>query len=369
MKTERNKESQFPRIYAVLGTRAQFIKMAPLLKAFKDENIDYKLIYTAQHKETVDEILNVYGLPKPDKTIYHQSEANTKSKFFKWFINILYKAVFESRKILPRKGIVLTHGDTFTAWLAALMGKMSGCKVAHVESGLRSFNIFRPFPEEISRLITFWLSDIYFCPNKWAVNNLRNFKGKKVNLEANTMIDGVKFAANSKGSDFDFQKSKYAVVSIHRYENIFKPIFTDFIIPKLKEISKKCHLVVTLHPTTRERMKDLGIYKEIEEFKSITLHERFNFVDWINVCKKAEFVISDGGSNQEELSYLGIPTILFRSETERTEGLERNVVLSRYDEDIIDKFISNYKDYKKEPLYAEISPSEKIIDYLKNIKV
>jgi UDP-N-acetylglucosamine 2-epimerase (non-hydrolysing) len=357
-------------IYVIIGTRAQFIKMAPVLYEMKKQGVDYTLIYTVQHRENIQEILDVYGLRKPDVVIYEGEESNTKSKLIKWTLDMLFKSLFKAKKYLPKKGLVLTHGDTFTAWLAALMGRRAGCKVAHVESGLRSFNIFRPFPEEISRLITFSLSNIYFCSDDWAVNNLKKFKGEKINIGANTMLDGVKYAVNSdKKTDFDFQKEPYVLVSIHRYENIFKDRFTDTIIPYLREISKKHKLVITLHPTTRERLKKLNLYDELDRDERIILHERFDFIDWINVCNDAEFVISDGGSNQEELSYLGIPTILFREETERKEGLGENVVLSKFDDKIIKDFVENYEDYRKQPLFEKVSPSKEIVDYLKDFEL
>lgn len=357
-------ENNIP-IYVIMGTRAQFIKMAPVIYEMKKQGVEYNLIYTVQHKENVQEILNVYGLRKPDVVIYDGEESSTIFKGLRWACDMFFKSLFKAKKYLPKKGVVLTHGDTFTSWLAALMGRRAGCKVAHVESGLRSFNIFSPFPEEISRLITFSLSNIYFCSDEWAVNNLNRFKGEKINIGANTMLDGVKYALESeKKTEFKFQKQPYVLVSIHRYENIFKERFTDVIIPYLKDISKKHKLVITLHPTTRERLKALNLYDELDQDERIILHERFDFIDWINVCNGAEFVISDGGSNQEELSYLGIPTILFREETERKEGLGENVVLSRFDKSIIDGFVENYEEYKREPLFSKIHPSKNIVDYL-----
>jgi UDP-N-acetylglucosamine 2-epimerase (non-hydrolysing) len=355
-------------IYVIIGTRAQFIKMAPVLYEMKEQGVDCTLIYTVQHRENIQEILDVYGLREPDVVIYQGEESNTKSKLIKWTLDMFFKSLFKANKYLPKKGVVLTHGDTFTAWLAALMGRRAGCKVAHVESGLRSFNIFRPFPEEISRLITFSLSNIYFCSDDWAINNLKRFKGEKINIGANTMLDGVKYAVESdRKTEFKFQKEPYVLVSIHRYENIFKDRFTDTIIPYLKEISKKYKLVITLHPTTRERLKKLNLYDELDRDERIILHERFDFVDWINVCNDAEFVISDGGSNQEELSYLGVPTILFREETERKEGLGENVVLSKFDDKIIKNFVENYESFRREPLFEKVSPSKRIVDYLKTL--
>lgn len=350
-------------IYFILGTRAQFIKVAPLMREMANRDISYQLIYTAQHKENIAEILDIYELPSPDAILFSSGEANTKLKFANWFVKTLYIALFKAKKYLPKPGIVLTHGDTFTAWLAALMGKMAGCKVGHIESGLRSYNIFSPFPEEISRLITFSLSDIYFCPNDWAVNNLKRFKGEKVNIGGNTMMDGVKYALQNQGNiHFDFQNSPYAAVSIHRYENIFTKRFTETIIPTLYDISKEIQLIYVLHPSTRERLKSLNLFNLLNDHKNIALYERFNFLEWIAICNHAAFVITDGGSNQEELSYLGVPTLLFRNETERNEGLESNVVLSRFRKEIILGFLENPDKFRTPPTLNVNSPSATIIN-------
>ncbi len=355
-------------VYFVLGTRAQFIKVAPVMREMLSQNLKYTLIYTAQHRENIDEILDVYHLPPADVTMYDRGEANTKSSFVRWFLNVVSKVLFQTKQYLPQAGIVFTHGDTFTAWLAAWMGKRAGCKVAHIESGCRSYNIFSPFPEEFSRLITFRFTDIYFCADEWAVNNLRHYSGLKINMGANTMLDGVRYALNNPSNvSFEFQNSPYAVVSIHRFENIFTNRFTQVIIPFLKEIAEEHHLVITLHPTTRERLRSLNLYDELNTHKNITLHERFTFVDWINVCSRADFVITDGGSNQEELSYLGVPTLLFRNETERQEGLGKNVVISKFNKKVISNFMKELAQYRTCISYLDVQPSKKILQTICNM--
>lgn len=356
-------------VYFVIGTRAQFIKVAPIMRAMLDYGMRYTLIYTAQHRENIQEILDVYRLPPPDAVMYNQKEANTRGAFLFWFLSVFYQVIFRSKHYIPKPGIVLTHGDTFTAWLAAIMGKNACSVVGHIESGCRSYNIFSPFPEELSRLITFYFSDIYFCADEWAVGNLKNYKGVKVNMGANTMLDGVRYALNYPvRNHFDFEDAPFVLVSIHRFENIFTSRFADIILPVLKEIAQKYHLVFVLHPTTRERIRHLGLEDELSSNLNITLHERFGFVDWVNLCNKAQFVITDGGSNQEELSYLGVPTLLFRDETERKEGLGQNVVLSHFDRQIIEEFLQNLETHRLKPLLGSAEPVELIIQSLANYK-
>jgi len=175
---KRELDSKKNKIYVVIGTRAQLVKMAPLMSLMQKEGIEYDFIYTAQHKETINKILQNFEIKKPDKTIYSKSEANTPTKFLGWWTYMILNAL-RPKKIFPEKGIVLTHGDTVTTAWAAVVAKLAGCKVWYVEAGLRTHRILHPFPEEIMRIITSRFSDVYFCQNELAISNLKKFKGKK----------------------------------------------------------------------------------------------------------------------------------------------------------------------------------------------
>lgn len=184
-------------IHFIVGTRAQLFKMAPIMLECENRGLKWRWVYTAQHKETMKETLETFGLPEPDYTVVRwKTEAKTMGKIWYWFLKMIL-ALPSSKTILAghtgKQSIVLTHGDTLTTWLAALIGKLTGTKVMHVESGLRSFNIWKPFPEEINRLITFRLSDYYACPGDWALNNLKKYKGVKLNTKMNTQVDTVQF--------------------------------------------------------------------------------------------------------------------------------------------------------------------------------
>lgn len=359
------------KLYVVIGTRAQMIKMAPLMVLMQKENIEYEFVYTAQHRETIQRVIKDFGVKQPDRVLYSRGEANTIYKFMGWWGSMFLK-IFIPRKVFPIKGLILTHGDTATCSWTAFVGKLAGCRVAHVESGLRSFNILAPFPEELMRLISFRFSDIYFCPNKWAMNNLKKYKGEKVNLGINPLYDSIMAVVKSKKTiHTDKPKGKYIVVSIHRYENIFKSRFENTIIPLLEEIALQgLTLVFVLHPTTREVLKKKKgrLYKRLQDNPKILLKKRYPFFEFITLLSQSEFVITDGGSNQEELSYLGVPTLLFRELTERIEGLGKNVIISQFDRKKIFHFINNYKLYKRPLKKQLISPAKKIVYWLKKNK-
>ena len=182
------------------------------------------------------------------------------------------------------------------------------------------------------------------------------------------MLDGVRYALSCPSrSRFDFQAAPYAVVSIHRFENIFTGRLTATIIPLLKRVAQQMNLIFVLHPTTRERLLSLGLYDQLAAGPNIVPHERFGFIDWIGVCSEARFVITDGGSNQEELSYLGVPTLLLRTETERREGLGENVVLSSLKQQVIDHFLGHVDDFRRPASLSRARPSDAIIETIRSL--
>lgn len=356
-------------IHFVVGTRAQLFKMAPIMRACTSRGLKWRWVYTAQHKETIANTLKVFELPEPDYTVFEwSSEAKTMGKVWYWLIRIMLK-IFRTKKILGgftgREHIVLTHGDTITTWWGALIGRLARCRVMHVEAGLRSFNIWRPFPEEINRLITFRLATCYGCPGDWACGNLTKYRGDKINTGMNTQIDTLHFGLKQADqADIDLPSGKYVVATIHRYENIFKREQFDNIIKYLEEIAADFQILFIQHPVTNEQIDKLGFRKRLTGNPGITLLPRLEYPAFIKAVKNAEFVISDGGGNQEELYHLGKPTLLFRRETERQEGLGDNVVLSKFNHAAIADFVKSYRNYQRPPVTDYESPSGIIADYL-----
>lgn len=353
-------------IYVVVGTRAQLIKTAPVMKEMDKVGIQYSFIYTAQHRETIDEIRKDFGLKDPDYVVTIGEEAKTISLFGKWLIAILKLLIFDNKIIISKPGLLLTHGDTVTTVWGALLGKITGCKVMHLESGLRSFNLLKPFPEEINRLITFKFTDIFVCPNDWAVGNIQKYKKVIINTKNNTQYDAVHLAVNDKSILGVKLPPKYAVISIHRFENIFNTKKFKQIINIITTISNHIHCIFVLHPATIKQMEKIGLKEILKKNRNITLLKRLSFFKFIKLVNKSQFVVTDGGSNQEELSYLGKPALILRDVTERIEGLNKNAVLSKFDKGIVEKFLDDYKKYIQQPLKLNMSPSKIIINWIKN---
>ncbi len=356
-------------IHVVIGTKAQLIKMAPILKTFQQEHIDYNHISTGQHQATMDDILANFGLKKPDYVLYKGKDITSVVKMFVWLMSNLFKTILHRQKIFKsdKHGIVLVHGDTFSTLLGAMMGKLAGLKVAHVESGLRSFNLFHPFPEEITRILTFRLSDYMFCPGEWAEKNLAKYKGIKINTQINTLYDSLRFAlpAIENISDVSIPKHKYGIVTLHRFENLYNYDALNQVISIVEKISQKKFLLFILHKPTKKKLIKFDFYHRLKNNPNIEFRERYDYFKFIKLILTAEFVVSDGGSNQEECYYLGKPILLLRKASERNEGLGENCVLSQYDMSIINDFIDNVSQYSFDFKKLPVSPSKMIVEACK----
>lgn len=356
-------------IHFVIGTRAQLFKMAPIMLECEKRKMKWRWVYTAQHKDTIQQTLDTFGLPKPDYTVVSwNTEAKSLSKFFGWFVKMLL-SLFKSKKILGgytgKEHIVLTHGDTTTTWFAALYGRLTRTKVMHVEAGLRSHKLFDPFPEEINRIITGWLANYHICPGQSSVDNLKRYRGKKINTIYNTQADTINFGLkNCNKASIKLPNKKYAVVSIHRYENIFKKERFAHIIDLIKFVSKDFLILFVLHPATKDQLEKTGLINELNKVDNIDLLPRQEYLPFVKLIKNSEFVISDGGGNQEELYFMGKPTLLFRNATERPDELGKTAVLSMLDKNIVKDFLEEYKKYQRPRKIIKQSPSSMIVDEL-----
>ncbi len=288
-------------IYIVIGTRAQLIKMGPIMRLLEDQKIPYTFLYTQQHKVTIDDLLDNFGIKTPYEAVINRTEEAKSIKLFAgWMFQMLFVLLnpFSRKRVFKNgRGLVITHGDTATAAWAAIYGRTSFCKVMHVESGLRSHNLFKPFPEEITRIITFIFSNYYICPNDWAVGNLKHFPGKKYNVGGNQMYDSLMYALklinnkNYKSQTTKFNlPEKYALVSIHRYENIFKEEALNHIISLLEKITAQIPLVMVMHPATEKKLKSTGNYDKLNSNPNIILLERQDFLTFVEINTKSEFV-------------------------------------------------------------------------------
>lgn len=354
-------------IHVIIGTKAQLIKMAPILKTLRERSIEYNYITTGQHRETIDDILSNFEIKDPDYSLYDGKDITSVIQMFFWATRNIFHTIRNKREIFrnDRDGIVLVHGDTFSTLLGAIMGKIAGLRVAHIESGLRSFNLLHPFPEELTRILTFRLSDYMFCPGDRAVANLEKYSGEKINTEYNTLLDALHIALPviNRISDVPLPDRPFGVVTLHRFENIRNRAAMQRIIELVEEASKRKYLVFILHKPTEIKLRKFGVFPRLEKNPNIELRGRYDYFRFIRLITGAELIISDGGSNQEECYYLGKPVILLRKATERHEGLGKNCVLSNYDSATVKNFVEHVDKYTFEALQPVNSPSGIIVDH------
>ncbi len=343
--------------------------MAPVIMAVKTARFGFRVIFTGQHKETVDELMGDFGLPSPDFTLYDGPDITRTAQIVPWMLKVMWTFFRMRKRILVKneRNIFLVHGDTISTVLGAIMGRLTRQTVGHLESGLRSFRLFDPFPEELQRLATFALSQVYFCPGQWALNNLKKYSGEKIDIRYNTLIDSLRLAMMREDLKApDFPQKPFCLVSIHRYENISRRNSLLKVIKLVEKIANSFLVVFVLHPPTIVHLKKFGLLSRLENNHNIELRPRYSYVRFIKLLAQSEFIVTDGGSNQEECSYLGHPCLLMRAVTERVEGLNKNVVVSDFQLGTVDSFIAHYSDYRRPAVQAAVSPSELVLEYLRN---
>ena len=357
-------------IYVIIGTKAQLIKMAPVMVALRDQGIPYRYISTGQHRDTTQDILDNFRLRGPDHALYDGPDITSIPHMGLWGARLAWRVLRRREEVFGNnpEGIVLVHGDTLSTFLGALMSRVARLKVGHVESGLRSFNWLHPFPEELTRLMTFRLTHVHFCPGQWAVDNLHSYKGEKVNVQDNTIKDALRIAMEAIATaEVSVPSHPYAIVSIHRFENTFSRKALARVAATVEKVAKQVPVLFILHKVTETKLRRFGLFEQLKAVPGVEFRQRYDYFQFIKLVSRAEFVISDGGSNQEECHYLGKPILLLRKATERQEGIGTNCVLSRYDPKAIQDFLQHYLKYAIKPANRASSPSRLIANACKDL--
>lgn len=329
-------------VLVLVGTKAQFIKTAPILLAMDRAGMDYRLVYTGQHSETFAELEQVFGVRGPDDVLVPATEADSAGRLVRWALSFWVAALSRVRRGSwrgARWGIV--HGDTASTLLSALALRLAGVRVAHVEAGLRSPRLLSPFPEEIIRRLVSRIASLHLAPDAAAAANLRGLGGRVVDTGGNTLRDALAIAINALGRvDSRAGGDSYAIVSLHRSENLGSRRRFDFLIAQVVAVSKVLAVRFVLHPVTRRRLFATGWHRRLAEEPGIELLERMDYVSFVRLMLGARCLLTDGGSNQEEAAMMGLPTLLLRTETERPDGLaDGTVQISGLQGDKIREFV------------------------------
>ena len=255
-------------IHVFIGTKAQLIKMAPVMVELQQREIPYNFIFSGQHQATISNIRQDFGIKEPDITLYSGKDITGIFQMLAWSLRIILFTL-KNRQLVwqgDNKGIVLNHGDTFSTLLGSVLARLAGQQSAHVESGLRSFNLLQPFPEELTRLLTFKLSNIYFAPGEWALSNLQKYNGAKIDTIHNTLLDSLRLSEQAiDEADIDIPTHRFAIASIHRFENIFSKKQLEKIIQILVKISNDIPVLLILHKPTEQKLLEFGMMETLDD--------------------------------------------------------------------------------------------------------
>ena len=310
------------KIISVVGARPNFMKVAPLHKAFQNykDSVQHHICHTGQHyDENMSKIFfEDLELPKPDFYLGIGSGSHAKQT-----AGIMVE--FEKILLKEKPDLVIVVGDVNSTIACTLTASKLHIKTAHVEAGLRSFD--REMPEEINRLLTDQISDLLFVTEKSAITNLKNegIPESKVFFTGNVMIDSLKYylpkASKSNILEkLDLQPQNYVLMTMHRPSNVDSKDQLIDLVNLLNALTEKRKLIFPIHPRTKKNMDDYSLLNSVN--KNVVLSEPIGYLDFLNLLRQAELVITDSGGIQEETTYLGIQCITTRTTTERPITVE-----------------------------------------------
>ncbi|MCR3757943.1 UDP-N-acetylglucosamine 2-epimerase (non-hydrolyzing) [Clostridium felsineum] len=361
------------KVISVFGTRPEAIKMAPLIKKLNEnKNIQSKVCVTAQHRQMLDQVLDLFNI-EPDFDMNIMKDKQSLTGITSRVLEGLNK-IF----IVEKPDIVLVHGDTTTTFATSLAAFYEKIVVGHVEAGLRTYDKYFPFPEEINRKLTGAIADLHFAPTLNSKENLlkEGVNEKNIFITGNTVIDAMNYTVendyvfeNKELNELDYINKKVIMVTAHRRENWGKGI--ENICTALRRIVEEnddIELVYLVH--LNPVVKDI-VYRNLSNMNRVHLMPPLDTKETHNLMNKCFMVITDSGGLQEEAPHLGKPVLVLRNVTERSEAVEagtvklvgtdiRNIVNEVY------KIIHNKDEYEKMSKainpYGDGMASERIVD-------
>lgn len=316
------------KVMTIFGTRPEAIKMAPLVKELeKEEELESIVAVTAQHREMLDQVLELFAInPDYDLDIMKAGQSLTE---------ISVRVLEGLEKVLKevQADLVLVHGDTSTTFLAALAAFYQQIKIGHVEAGLRTYNKYSPFPEEMNRQLAGVLADLHFAPTAAARENLlkENIPAGRIYVTGNTVIDALlqtvreDYRFNDDILDgIDFAGRKVILLTAHRRENLGQPMEEIFkAVRRLVEENPELELVFPVHLNPAVRQVATAVLGNMDR---VHLIEPLDYEPFVNLMARCYLVLTDSGGIQEEAPGLGKPVLVLRNTTERPEAIAAGTV-------------------------------------------
>lgn len=308
------------KIMTVFGTRPEAVKMAPLVQALKEtEELQPVVVVSAQHREMLDGVLETFHI-KPDYDLDIMQQGQTLSEITS---RVLMKLESVIKEVQP--DMILVHGDTMTTFAGSLAALYNQIPIGHVEAGLRTWNKYAPFPEEMNRQMVGVMADLNFAPTNNAAQNLinENKDESSIVVTGNTAIDAMSTTIEDDYDSAIIQKHKgkrVILLTAHRRENIGEPM--EHIFKAVRRVVEQYEDVVVVYPMHKNPKVRTIAQQYLGDHERIELIEPLGVIDFHNFANNAYFILTDSGGVQEEAPSLGKPVLVLRDTTERPEGVE-----------------------------------------------
>lgn len=353
-------------IFFVLGTTAELIKLAPILSELDSRGVTYTLVLTGQQGSDLDLALNeflfqgrVIDLAKRDRPL------TTKFSALSWFVKcqllVLCRVVSfgVGDNLGKTKTLVVVHGDTLSTFIGACLAWRFRFPLAHIEAGLRSYDFFNPFPEELIRVFVSRLSAFNFAPTPIAIDNLKAVKGKNILTFGNTAVDAMNIYNPSH--DLLGEPTEYCIVLLHRTEFLSNSKVLKASALDISEVSSLLKVKVIVDSITTKYFSSF-----FRDNHNIQLIQKMGYRNFQKLLHGASFVITDSGGLQEECAEIGKPCLVHRKATERADGLGANARLSDWRAGEMLAFSKNFTVFLTSPPIRKSSPTKVILQELEN---
>lgn len=365
------------KVLFVFGTRPEGIKMAPIIKEIQKRNkFECYTCVTGQHREMLDQVLEIFDIePDYDLNIFKKGQSLT---------DVTTKTLEGLEKILDelKPDILLVQGDTTTVFAAALAAFYKKIKIGHVEAGLRSGNLYSPYPEEANRKLTGVISNYHFAPTESNRQNLieEGYDEKNIFITGNTVIDALKYSVREDFvfddeilNDLDYNRD-VVLLTAHRRENWGKPM--EDIFKAIRRVVLERENLEIIFPRHLNPIVRDAAEKYFADLDRVHLIEPLSYLPFSNLMARVKFVVTDSGGVQEEAPALGKPVLVLRNETERMEGVEAKTakLVGTKEQDVYQSIVSLLDD---KDLYDEMAKAinpygdghaaEKIVDVLEEM--
>ncbi len=351
-------------IHVFVGTKAEYIKTAPLMRLLAERGIDYRLVDSGQHAAFGPGLRRRLEVKEPDVLLADRGDVSTIPAATAWALRIAGLLLSPRSRVRRRLfgglgGTCVVHGDTPTTLLATLLARRAGLRVVHLESGLRSHRLTHPFPEELIRILVMRCAHLLFAPDETAAANLERMgvRGRVVRLPGNTVIDAIEFAGAHAG------ESDTVMATMHRVENLQRRDRVEGWVRLLIRVAVDHPVEFAVHEPTRITLGKGGHLTRLEA-AWVALTELQPYAEFVTKIARAPFVLTDGGSIQEESAFLGVPCLLWRDRSERGDGIGENVVVSRYDDEVVEAFLADPEAHRRERRTVGVSPTAVALDAL-----